>query len=106
MSESSLKQAEIDVGADDDGVNVIDEPELNQQADLLPVEKPSRKEMLSSEAQNSKGTKMDPKKNERVIGGYILGKTIGEGTFGKVKIGKHQLTKAKVAVKILEKSKI
>ena len=49
---------------------------------------------------------MDPKKHERIIGGYILGKTIGEGTFGKVKIGKHQLTKAKVAVKILEKSKI
>jgi len=37
---------------------------------------------------------------------YILGKTIGEGTFGKVKIGTHILTKARVAVKILEKSKI
>ena len=35
-----------------------------------------------------------------------MGKTIGEGTFGKVKIGMHILTKAKVAVKILEKSKI
>ncbi len=36
----------------------------------------------------------------------MLGKTIGEGTFGKVKIGLHVLTKTKVAVKILEKSKI
>ena len=46
------------------------------------------------------------KPNEVKIGQYILGKTIGEGTFGKVKIGTHILTKAKVAVKILEKSKI
>ena len=35
-----------------------------------------------------------------------MGKTIGEGTFGKVKLGTHILTNEKVAVKILEKSKI
>lgn len=46
------------------------------------------------------------KPHERKIGQYILGKTIGEGTFGKVKIGMHILTKARVAVKILEKNKI
>ena len=44
--------------------------------------------------------------HERKIGQYILGKSIGEGTFGKVKIGTHITTKEKVAVKILEKSKI
>lgn len=36
----------------------------------------------------------------------MLGKCIGEGTFGKVKIGQHILTGEKVAVKILEKSRI
>lgn len=46
------------------------------------------------------------KPHERKIGQYILGKTIGEGTFGKVKIGTHIITQGKVAVKILEKSKI
>lgn len=40
------------------------------------------------------------------IGNYVLGKTIGVGTFGKVKIGTHKLTKEKVAVKILEKERI
>lgn len=40
------------------------------------------------------------------IGHFILGKTLGEGTFGKVKLGTHLLTGEKVAVKILEKSKI
>eukprot|EP01066_Platyproteum_vivax_P017531 Platyproteum_vivax@DN7388_c0_g1_i3.p1 len=42
----------------------------------------------------------------RSIGHYILGKTIGEGTFGKVKLGTHILTGEKVAIKILEKERI
>jgi len=33
-------------------------------------------------------------------------KTIGEGTFGKVKLGIHLSTKENVAVKILDKDKI
>lgn len=37
---------------------------------------------------------------------YLLGKTLGQGTFGKVKQGTHILTGEKVAIKILEKSKI
>uniref|UniRef100_U5EXE8 non-specific serine/threonine protein kinase n=1 Tax=Corethrella appendiculata TaxID=1370023 RepID=U5EXE8_9DIPT len=40
------------------------------------------------------------------IGHYVLGATLGIGTFGKVKIGEHQLTKHKVAVKILNRQKI
>lgn len=40
------------------------------------------------------------------IGHYVLGATLGCGTFGKVKIGEHQLTKHKVAVKILNRQKI
>jgi 5'-AMP-activated protein kinase catalytic alpha subunit len=41
-----------------------------------------------------------------LIGNYFLQKTIGEGTFGKVKLGIHTLTGEKVAVKILEKERI
>lgn len=37
---------------------------------------------------------------------YLLGKNLGEGTFGKVKLGTHIMTGEKVAIKILEKSKI
>ena len=36
----------------------------------------------------------------------MVGKTIGEGTFGKVKLGHHILTGERVAIKILEKDKI
>ena len=43
---------------------------------------------------------------DRDIGDYSISKTIGEGTFGKVKIGYHKLTCEKVAIKILEKKRI
>jgi serine/threonine protein kinase len=40
------------------------------------------------------------------VGHYIIGKTMGEGTFGKVKMGTHLITGEKVAIKILQKAKI
>lgn len=42
----------------------------------------------------------------RQIGNYLLGKCIGKGTFGKVKLGTHVVTDEKVAIKILEKDRI
>ncbi|OUM63659.1 hypothetical protein PIROE2DRAFT_30030, partial [Piromyces sp. E2] len=41
--------------------------------------------------------------NINSIGGYHIGKTIGKGSFGKVKIGIHKLTGQKVAIKIVDK---
>jgi 5'-AMP-activated protein kinase catalytic alpha subunit len=35
-----------------------------------------------------------------------IGKSLGQGTFGKVRLGTHTLTGEKVAIKILEKDKI
>ena len=40
------------------------------------------------------------------IGAYKLGRNIGSGTFCKVRLGTHQLTGKKVAVKILNKKKL
>ena len=40
------------------------------------------------------------------IGQFILGKKIGEGTFGIVTLATHILTGEKVAIKILDKKKI
>ena len=36
----------------------------------------------------------------------VVGRTLGQGTFGKVRMGTHTLTGEKVAIKILEKDKI
>lgn len=49
---------------------------------------------------------MEKQKSNNTIGHYVLGKALGEGTFGKVKLGTHILTGEKVAVKVLEKSRI
>ena len=43
---------------------------------------------------------------DKNIGQFSIGKTLGKGTFGKVKIGTHLLTHEKVAIKVLEKQRI
>jgi serine/threonine protein kinase len=40
------------------------------------------------------------------IGNYILGKTLGEGAFAKVKLGTHTVTGLQVAIKIISKADI
>ena len=44
--------------------------------------------------------------SNETIGNYKIEEVIGEGTFSKVKLGINRITKEKVAIKILEKSKI
>ena len=39
----------------------------------------------------------------KMIGNYLVQKTIGEGTFSKVKLAIHLPTNEKVAIKILDK---
>lgn len=55
----------------------------------------------------SRGVKPGVDKKTKTIGQYeILKKKLGEGTFGKVKMGRHQLSKEGVAIKVLERSRI
>eukprot|EP01135_Chromosphaera_perkinsii_P010330 Nk52_evm2s2118 gene=Nk52_evmTU2s2118 len=44
--------------------------------------------------------------NSPILGKYYLGRTLGEGTYGKVKLGSHVLTGEQVAVKVIERSSI
>ena len=41
-----------------------------------------------------------------MIGQYVLGETLGTGSFGKVKLARHALTGHRVAVKIFNKRKV
>jgi 5'-AMP-activated protein kinase, catalytic alpha subunit len=45
-------------------------------------------------------------RSARCIGSFVLGKTLGEGTFGEVKLAVHTPTNERVAAKVLEKSRI
>ena len=56
--------------------------------------------------QSNNNSKLPPKdKNQsnrmnmkrRIVGNYMIGKCIGEGTFGQVKLGQHTLTGEKVS---------
>ncbi|KLO17900.1 Pkinase-domain-containing protein [Schizopora paradoxa] len=40
----------------------------------------------------------------KVVGNYTLGKVIGEGAYGKVRLGTHRLTSTRVAIKQIPKS--
>ena len=42
----------------------------------------------------------------RTVGNYAIGHVLGEGSFGKVRLGTHVITGENVAVKILEKSRV
>ena len=44
-----------------------------------------------------------PPNKSRCIGHYMIGKNIGEGTFGKVKAGTHNITGEKVSHPVLER---
>ncbi|KPA80596.1 putative serine/threonine protein kinase [Leptomonas pyrrhocoris] len=43
---------------------------------------------------------------EQTIGSYVIGETVGRGSFGKVKKGRHKQTNEPVAIKILNKQKL
>ena len=56
-------------------------------------------------AEASEGS-MDREPKEYTIGDYLIKKTLGQGTFGKVKLGIYLPNNEKVAIKILDKKKI
>ncbi|CAM9183090.1 unnamed protein product, partial [Pylaiella littoralis] len=47
-----------------------------------------------------------PNKRERQVEQFVLSKTMGEGTFGEVRLAVHKPTTERVAAKVLEKSRI
>ena len=61
-----------------------------------------------NETQKSSNKKVHIETNEKEIkiGNYLIKKTLGKGTFGKVKLGIYLPKNRKVAIKILEKSKL
>jgi len=48
----------------------------------------------------------DPAAKPQIVGDYELGATLGQGTFGTVKVGTHVLTGQRVAIKIIPSGKM
>lgn len=61
----------------------------------------------TTEESKFKNTNFTDGRDKRgLLSSYTIIKDLGEGTFGKVKLGIHNPTKEKVAIKVLEKEKI
>ena len=46
------------------------------------------------------------KSEKDILKDYIIGETLGKGTFGKVKLGKHKITGEKVNINIIFKYRL
>jgi serine/threonine protein kinase len=61
---------------------------------------------MSAAAQQQQQQQQQQLQQRTRIGNYEIGKTLGEGTFAKVKYGRHVDTGASFAIKIIDKDKI
>lgn len=77
----------------------------------------NREQVSTAKTAQSNTTPANNPNANRTIGHYVVGKlfnsfpnflgrSLGQGTFGKVRLGTHLITGEKVAIKILEKDKI
>ena len=85
-----------------DAISSLD-PELLFRSDSsppCPIENFNISEMLDE------SKKKKEKEKEFKIGNYLIKRTLGQGTFGKVKLGIYLPSQEKVAIKILEKDRI
>ena len=82
--------------------------QMNILSEGAQVEQSSIKQRDSSGVTPTPGQSKPPVETRarKTIGHYSIEKSIGEGTFGKVKLGSHHITGEKVAIKILEKDRI
>ena len=91
-------------GAYEDGeLEISLAPSANRRAQNKPPDASSRRE------QNGGRRSVEPapqKKAEQRIGAYHVVRTLGEGSFGKVKLAVHRVTNQQVALKIIARKKL
>lgn len=92
-------------GYDDGELEISLAPSANRRAQNKPPDASSR-----SRAQNGNHNRsVEPapqKKAEQRIGAYHIIRTLGEGSFGKVKLATHRVTNQQVALKIIARKKL
>jgi carbon catabolite-derepressing protein kinase len=92
-------------GAYDDGeLEISLAPSANRRANNKPPDASTRRTQNGSN--NHSVEAAAPKKQEQRIGAYQIVRTLGEGSFGKVKLAVHKTTNQQVALKIIARKKL
>ena len=105
MSDKNKKEEEKPGSIPNEIIDAISslDPELlfrSESSPPCPIENFNISEMLDE------SKKKKEKEKEFKIGNYLIKRTLGQGTFGKVKLGIYLPSQEKVAIKILEKDRI
>ncbi|CAO3596498.1 unnamed protein product [Absidia cylindrospora] len=82
---------------------------IDPSTDIMASPAPQRRRFANPAGSKPSTQKMSPilspgNRKRKEIGEYWLGKTLGKGSSGRVKLGVHKVTGQKVAVKIISKS--
>lgn len=92
-------------GAYDDGeLEISLAPSANRRAQNKPPDASTRRAEHGEPHQLSQPAPQ--KKTEQRIGAYQIIRTLGEGSFGKVKLAVHRVTNQQVALKIIARKKL
>lgn len=85
--------------------NSTSNPTLSESGTITPLASKSPIDQLISNLKNNPNYLKETSLS-KLIGFYRIGSEIGTGNFSQVKLGLHLLTKDKVAIKILDKTKL
>ena len=90
--------------------NAIDNEELEELSISMPNNRRASERLpdapiAPTTAMRETPSRPDPKTSQR-LGQYTIVRTLGEGSFGKVKLATHQVSGQKVALKIINRKKL
>src|SRR5436305_8843040 len=90
-------------GYDDEELSISLAPSNNRRAQNKVADASSRRPPKDKDRKSVEPT---PQKAEQRIGAYHIIRTLGEGSFGKVKLAIHRVTNQQVALKIIARKKL
>ncbi len=90
-------------GYDDEELSISLAPSNNRRTQNKPPDASSGRAAKGKEPKSAEPT---PQKAELRIGAYHVIRTLGEGSFGKVKLAVHRVTNQQVALKIIARKKL
>ena len=102
MEENKKKSLIKIISSQDNECEEINEKKENKSS----KESSKNKEKITKPSKNNGKSRNKEKEKQIKIGNYLIKKTLGKGTFGKVKLGIYLPKKKKVAIKILEKRRL